>query len=210
MPPKAVVFDLGKVLVEFDYAIAASKLEPMCAVPAAELKAAMDQSPLLYRYETGLISTDQFFAEVQKHAGFRGDITAFGELFADIFTSIESMVALHSSVRSRGFPTYLFSNTNPLATQHIRQRFPFFDFFNGYVLSYEHGAMKPDPKLYEVVEKLARRRGPELLYIDDRPENIATGISRGWQSILHIRPEETIEAVRRTGILGKEQPGSAR
>ena len=36
-----------------------------------------------------------------------------------------------------------------------------------------------------------RRRGAKILYIDDRPENIATGKTRGWRTILHETPEKT-------------------
>ena len=40
--------------------------------------------------------------------------------------------------------------------------------------------MKPDAKIYEAMERMAGRRGSDLLYIDDRPENIAAGAKRGW------------------------------
>src|SRR5258708_22953605 len=100
------------------------------------------------------------------------------------------MVQPHGALRQRGLPTFIFSNTNDLAIRHIRQNFPFFANFDGYVLSYEHGAMKPDAKLYEVVEELAGRRGAEILYLDDRSENIATGAARVWQVILQESPEQ--------------------
>ena len=60
---------------------------------------------------------------------------------------------LHVAVRRKQIPLYIFSNTNELAITHIRRQFPFFGEFDGYILSYEHGAMKPDAKLYEVVER---------------------------------------------------------
>jgi HAD superfamily hydrolase (TIGR01509 family) len=101
------------------------------------------------------------------------------------------MIALHAALRARQFCTYVFSNTNELAVGHIRRAFPFFQDFDGYILSYEHKVMKPDAALYEVVEKLAGLRGPDLLYIDDRPENVATGTARGWRTILHTSPEDT-------------------
>ena len=95
------------------------------------------------------------------------------------------MVQLQAALRQRGLPAYVFSNTNELAVGHIRRSFPFYANFDGYILSYEHGAMKPDARLYEVVERQSGRRGAEILYLDDRPENIAAGAARGWQVILH-------------------------
>ena len=56
--------------------------------------------------------------------------------------------------------------------------------------------MKPSPAIYEVVEKAAGGRGAELLYIDDRVENVEQGAARGWQVVHHASPEETIPRVR--------------
>src|SRR5205823_13774720 len=105
----------------------------------------LDQSPLLCQFETAQIIRGRFFAEVQATTGFGGAIDEFSEFFADIFTPIEPMVALHSELRERGVPTYIFSNTNELAVAHIRRNYNFFGAFAGYILSYQHGAMKPDP-----------------------------------------------------------------
>ncbi len=58
------------------------------------------------------------------------------------------MIALHAELRGRGVPTYIFSNTNDLAIEHIRRNFPFFKNFVGYIYSYEIGAMKPDARIY--------------------------------------------------------------
>ena len=107
------------------------------------------------------------------------------------------MIALHAELRRRGIPTYIFSNTNDLAVEHIRRNFPFFKNFDGYIYSYEVGAMKPDAKIYEALEKLAGRRGADIVYLDDRPENVAGGAARGWQAILHETPEKSRAAVEK-------------
>jgi HAD superfamily hydrolase (TIGR01509 family) len=56
--------------------------------------------------------------------------------------------------------------------------------------------MKPDARIYEIVEVQLGMRGGELLFIDDRPENVEGGARRGWRSICHRTPEETIAAAR--------------
>jgi HAD superfamily hydrolase (TIGR01509 family) len=199
--PCAVIFDLGKVLLDFDYSIAIRRIQKQCSLSLEDLHALINQSPLLYRYETNLLTTAQFFAEVQTASGYCGDLGQFRQVFADIFSPIEPMIELHSQLRGAGVPTFIFSNTNELAIDHIRARFPFFSQFDGYVLSFEHGAMKPDAKIYEAMEEMSGKRGPDLLYIDDRPENIAAGQERGWQAILHQDPVRTRNAVAKTGLL---------
>ncbi len=198
---KAVVFDLGKVLLEFDYRIALRKIALRCKLPLLDIIQFITNDPLLLRYETGLVTSEQFFREICVITGFDGSRDEFAEFFGDIFTPIEPMIQLHAALRQRGFATYIFSNTNEMAISHIRKRFAFFGGFDGYVYSYEHQVMKPAAGLYEVVERLAGRRGSEILYIDDRPENVAAGAVRGWQVIHHTAPEISQAEVAKLGLL---------
>jgi len=198
---KTVVFDLGKVLVDFDYSIAARKIAARGKMPADEINYFISQSPLLFRYETGLMTTQQFYDEVCAATGFDGKPEEFGQCFADIFVPIPPMVQLQATLRRSGRLSYIFSNTNDLAVGHIRRNFPFFANFDGYILSYEHGAMKPNAKLYEVVERCCGHQGAEILYLDDRPENITAGAARGWQVILQESAEKTLAAIQILGLL---------
>lgn len=198
---RTIVFDLGKVLVDFDYGIAGRKLAARATMAAAELGRYLVGVPLIIQYETGLITTEQFFQQVRAASGYLGDLEEFAGLFADIFTPIEPMIQLQAELRQAGFPTFIFSNTNELAIRFLRQEFPFFRNFDGYILSYEHRSMKPDTKLYEVVEAQTGARGAEILYLDDRPENIAAGAARSWRVILQESPEQTWAAVRGLGLL---------
>jgi FMN phosphatase YigB (HAD superfamily) len=199
--PSIVVFDLGKVLVDFDYSIAARRIAARSSMPLEGLHSFLGQSPLLVQLENGQLTRQKFFDGVRDATGFRGTLEEFSGFFADIFTEIPPMIALHAELRRRGVPTYIFSNTNDLAVEHIRRNFPFFANFDGYILSYEIGTMKPDAAIYEALEKLAGRRGAEILYLDDRPENVAAGSARGWRTILHETPEQTRAIVEKLGLL---------
>lgn len=198
--PKAVVFDLGKVLVDFDYAIAAQRIAGRSTTSVDVVLSLIEQTPLLHRFETGRLTTEQFYQEVCRATGFAGSLEEFAVFFADIFSPIEPMVGLHATLRSVGIPTYIFSNTNTLAAQHIRNRFPFFANFDDYILSYEEGTMKPDMAIYEVVEQRTNLRGPDILYLDDRAENISAGAARGWRVILQENPARTAEQMRQFGL----------
>ncbi len=199
--PAIVVFDLGKVLVDFDYSLAGRRIATNASRSPAEVQAVLDHSPLLYRFETGLMSREEFYETVREQTGFRGSLQEFCNYFADIFTEMPEMTALHRELRSRNIPAYIFSNTNDLAIEHIRRAFPFFATFDGYIFSYEVGAMKPAARIYEAVEQLSGRRGAEVLYVDDRAENIAAGEARGWRTILQVSPATTWASIREAGLL---------
>lgn len=195
IPPKAVVFDLGKVLLEFDYQRAADILGPHSSLAPAALKQVIDQTPLLHRYETGLMTTAEFVGEVRTLTGYRGPEDLFHETFGDIFWEIPEMIQLQQRLRQRGIPTYIFSNTNELAVRKIRSRFPFFHHFDGYIFSHEVSSMKPDPRIYEALEQLTGLNGPDLIYLDDRRENVEAGAARGWRTVLHSDAAVTVPHV---------------
>jgi len=201
--PEAVVFDLGKVLVDFDYSIAARRISAAGKIPADEVQKFIDHSALLFQFETGQIDREQFFEQVRATTAFRGTIDDFSRIFADIFAPIEPMTQLHAQLREQNVPTFIFSNTNELAVGHIKKNFPFFSHFDGYIYSFEHGSMKPNPKLYEVVEQQTGLRSSAILYLDDRLENVAAGAARGWQTVLHETPEKSRAAVTAVGLLAQ-------
>jgi HAD superfamily hydrolase (TIGR01509 family) len=196
-----IVFDLGKTLVDFDYSIAAGRIASRCNPVADAAKFFSLHAALLTSYEMGLLTTIQFYEQIKAASGFCGTQVEFGEFFADIFAPIQPMIDLHAEFRKKKMATFVLSNTNDLAIEHIRKKFPFFNDFDGYVLSYEHGFMKPGSKLYEIVERASGRKGEEVCFIDDRPENVQTGAARGWKTILHEDPLKTREALKKFGLL---------
>jgi HAD superfamily hydrolase (TIGR01509 family) len=77
----------------------------------------------------------------------------------------------------------------------VRKSFAFYRLFTAEVLSYEVRSMKPDSRIYEAVERVSGFSRSDLLYLDDRPENIAAGESRGWQAWIHVDPVATVSHV---------------
>lgn len=195
------IFDLGKVLVDFDYSIAAQKIAARSSKAPEDLHAFLGSSPFLFEYESGRITRQKFYEAIRDAIGFHGSLEEFGSYFAKIFTAMPETIALHAELRGGGFKSYIFSNTNDLAIEHVRRDFPFFANFDGYILSYEVGAMKPQPGIYAAMEKMCGRKGTDLIYIDDRPENIEAGRAHGWQTILHESAAKTRAALVKPGVL---------
>jgi glucose-1-phosphatase len=189
---KAVVFDLGKVLVDFDYSIAGRRLATKSTRSASEVQGLLDHSSLLLRYESAEISSEQFYSEFCRQASYSGTFEEFAACFADIFTEISAMSGFQRELKKRGVPTFILSNTNDIAIGHVRRNFPFFGNFDGYVLSYEQKALKPHPPIYRATERMAGASGKDLVFIDDRVDNIEGAAALGWQTIQHRDPAETI------------------
>ena len=197
--PEVVVFDLGKVLLDFDYDIAIRRFSERSDAGIDKVHELINSS-VQYDYESGKITTDDFFAYVKDGAGFQGARSEFIDFFSDIFSPMEIMLKFFKQVKAAGIPTCVFSNTNEIAIQYISKQYPFYSCFDFYVLSFQEKGMKPDEPIYRVVEKKTMKSGESILYIDDRLENIETGSRLGWQTIL--QDDEVCSVAKAEKLLG--------
>lgn len=81
----------------------------------------------------------------------------------------------------------------------VRQQFIPTDVnFSPVIISAEVGCMKPDPKIYEIAEEKSGFKGDEILFIDDKPENLAEAARHGWQTFRfeYNNPEESAAKLR--------------
>ena len=198
---RIVAFDIGKVLLDFDYGIFVNRMAPRTNMDESALNTYLNQSPLLAKYESGQISSSEFTKIVQQETGFEGLESEFSEFFEEIFTPISDVIEMHRVIAEGGMSTYTFSNTNEMAVRHMSRAYDFWPRFDGHVLSYEVEALKPETKMYEFFERVAGCHGGEIVYVDDRPENIEAGRARGWKVIQQYTPEETRLALVDFGIL---------
>ena len=194
-PEKAIVFDLGNVLLSFDFQIAANKIAQNAQMGADDIVKLIDQSKLLHQFERGEISSKAFYKTIAVATQYEKDFDHFQLDFSNIFEEIHPMIEFFRHLKNNGFKVVLFSNTNEMATEFIRKRYKFFEEFDAIFLSYQHGLMKPTPALYRIVEHSLKHTGRELFFIDDRSENIEAALGLGWSGIIHAAPETTKNAV---------------
>ena len=200
MKTTAVVFDLGGVLVDVDSEKALRELRNHCTSPGYTPDLAGTQR-LVRAFECGELATRAFYDAVCRHERLSMDLARFREAYCDIFSPVEDMIAAHDALSRARLATYIFSNTSELHFDRIRAQHAFMTGFTGYILSYELGCMKPDARAYAAVEEMAGCRGSELVYIDDRPENVAAGVERSWRSIHHTSPQATVATLRKMDLL---------
>src|SRR5947209_448307 len=110
---KAILFDLGKVLIHFDFAIAYQALEKLCPHPATEIRRRLAATDLVQRFETGLVEPREFVAETSRLLDLSVTFEDYRRLFGSIFSDIlipESML----EALARRYRLVLLSNTNAL------------------------------------------------------------------------------------------------
>lgn len=181
---KFVYFDLGNVLVHFDHDIAVHNVAQLVGREASVVKQALFTSGLQDRLETGLITSDEFLAEVVQTFEYQLPSAPLLEAISAIFHPNDSMIVLLDQLKRAGVPMAVLSNTcEPHWLWLLRQNWSVMHgWFDFYVLSYEARSMKPDEGIYKVSEQRSGRLPGQLFFTDDRADNIAAARSRGWKT----------------------------
>src|SRR5438552_1297883 len=84
MPIEAILFDLGKVLVDFDLDPMLGKLTACCSKPDEFRRVFLD-TQLAYRYESGAITTQEFYDHLCRFGGLRMNADAFRSTWSSMF-----------------------------------------------------------------------------------------------------------------------------
>lgn len=186
MPAAAYLFDIGKVIIHFDFGRTVAAVADRCSAgpPSALLEMVTD---LTIQLELGELTPDDFVSSACQRVGFTGDPAEFRAAFEDVFELNQPMVEFIEKQYAAGIPLYLLSNTNGIHVPFFTWRYPVFSLFSAAIYSHEVGCMKPDRKIYEIaIERLSLSPG-ETVYIDDMAENCAAGRESGLQAICYDR-----------------------
>ncbi len=183
---KVVLFDLGNVLVDFDFNLAAKRIVHFCAKSPEQIFDLLFDSPPTALFESGKIEPLDFFTKVKETLGLSLSYEAFVPIWNEIFFLSAKNRAVYSLVNrlSQNYKTALISNINILHYQYLKERFPVFNVFGQIFLSYELGLAKPDPRIYEKALGSLGALAEEVFYTDDRPELVESARALGIKSFV--------------------------
>ena len=172
------LFDIGRVLLDFDFESSlASLVPPGCDDPHGRLSRLLERKD---EFEAGTVDPETYVNWALEVLGSEADHHAFRHAWQQIFTPNEPMWHEVRRLADAGHRLILFSNTNAIHCPWMFEAFPEFSHFHGAVLSFEVGAIKPHPPIYQHALDVHGLNPGETLYIDDLPENISTGRQFGF------------------------------
>jgi glucose-1-phosphatase len=197
---RTLIFDLGKVIVPFDFGRGYRAMEEICGMAAADIPKRIGSTDLVIRFETGLVSPEDFVAELTALLGLRVNYDQFCELWSSIFLP-ETLIpdAMLESL-GRRYRMLLLSNTNALHFSVIRERYPFVRHFDELVLSHEVKAMKPSPVIYREAIARAGCRAEECFFTDDIAAYVEGARKEGIDAVQFVSLEKLQEDMRARGI----------
>ena len=163
---KAILFDLGNVLVQFDFQRWYRALESFSPYDAAAMRRRVAATDLVERFETGLIEPPDFVAQLSEILELGMDYAGFCRLWSSIFTDPLVPEAMLEGLAAR-YRLVLLSNTNAIHFKMIRANYPLLRHFHQRILSYEVHAMKPRREIFQAALECCGCRPEECFYTDD-------------------------------------------
>src|SRR6476646_11756925 len=170
---KTVIFDLGKVIVPFDFSRGYRALAQLCSYAPEEIPKRIGSTDLVLRFESGQVSPEQFVEQLCQILDLRMEYSHFCRIWSSIFlphTLIpENML---EGLRKR-YRLLLLSNTNAIHFGMVRENYPLLRHFDDFILSHEVGALKPNPRISADAIARAQCAPSECFFTDDIPEYVA-------------------------------------
>ncbi len=196
---KAVIFDLGNVLVNYDVKKAARRFSEAGGISQLRIWAHFFLSKFEQAYTRGEISTREFYREACRIFKKPVSYKTFKHYWNDIFWENPGMEKLLVRIKKH-YPLYLISNTNALHYTHIKKEFKLLRHFARKFPSHEVGARKPDLKIYRRVLKKIGLRPEETVFIDDMKSFIEGARKAGMHAIRFKGRPRLVKDLRNLGI----------
>lgn len=188
VPVKYIVFDLGKVLIDFSYVDFFALLRER-DVLADKVEDFLLQARL-HDYEQGHLTCDDFLAAMNRLLARPLAQEQLVQAWNGLFTPIPEMLVLAGKLKNH-YPVYLLSNIGRLHWEFLLSTFELDAYCHDRLASFEAGAMKPAATIYQAAQQRFALEPEHTLFIDDKSENIRGAIACGWQGFVHSTPAAT-------------------
>ena len=197
---ETIIFDMGKVLIPFDFARGYRALAPFSKFTAEQIPQELSKTDLVSRFESGQIEPIPFFEELRNT--LKADLTY--EDFSRIWTCIflpdtlipESFV---QTLKDR-YRVMVLSNTNAIHFEMVTVAYPILKHFHHFVLSHEVGAMKPEPKIYHTAIANAQCPADRCFFTDDIPAYVEGARKAGLNAEQFLGFEKLQDDLKRYGV----------
>ena len=197
---RAIIFDIGRVLVRLDIAGAMGGLAGSISLTPQETWAAIEHDPRWRDWQEGRMSPRDW----QLHMCRRLGVNLTFEQFSDIWNRVlDPTPVLDSAFLARLSKRYclaVLSNTDPIHVAHFEANYPFVRLFPVRVYSCRVGSSKPSPVIYYHALREVNALPEETMFIDDMHENVVAAASLGINAFHFTSADELLAEFSRLGL----------
>jgi len=197
---RAIIFDIGRVLVRVDVARAMQGLVSGTGLSPAELWSAIEKDPRWSDWQEGRIAPRDWYLHLAERLG--GGLTF--EKFTEVWNRALDPVPIHEDAffkpLSKRYRLALLSNTDPIHVQYLEATYSFFAFFPVRIYSCAVGASKPSPLIYREALRALKVKAEDAVYIDDIPAYVNAAQRLGMGGIQFRSPAQLASDLKSFGI----------
>jgi glucose-1-phosphatase len=197
----ALLFDIGRVVIDIDFNKAVTCWASHAGCEPADLMGRFARDDIYQRHETGSIDDAEFFAGLRSSLGIDLSDAQFLQGWNAIFAG--EMPGIGSLLTRAGakVPLYAFSNTNNAHVEHFSQAYAeVLGHFREIFLSSAIGLRKPDAAAYDHVVRAIGVPAQRIVFFDDLAENIDGARARGLTAVHVTSPDDVAQALAALGF----------
>ena len=151
--------------------------------PAKALFAAVDLHQMNLDIDAGALFRETIYDWAERYPDWASEVRMWYDRWDELASPrIEGSIALQRALRVKGVPVFALTNFGKHSFEEALPKLDFLSEFDRTYVSGVMGVIKPDPRIYEMVEQDCGIAPQGLLFVDDKPENIAAAGARGWRT----------------------------
>ena len=199
---KAILFDLGNVVVRFDPAIVERGYASRGKITSGQVVEYIMDSSNMNGYMEGKLTSSQFY--MRTRSIFKLDLRyhEFYDIWNSMFYPYPEMEELIKKIKD-AYPAIklvLISNTNEAHYEFLVKKYKVLELLDGHILSHVVGKQKPDTLIFTKAMELAGSIPKNTFYTDDRLELIEAARVMGIRAHQFIGHEELRVHLEKYGI----------
>src|SRR5580700_8439249 len=197
---RAIIFDIGRVLVRVDVARAMQGLASGSALSPSELWTAIEKDPRWPDWQEGRIAPRDWYLHLNKRLGGNLTFEQFTEVWNRALDPIPIQEDAFIEKLSKLYRLALLSNTDPIHVRHMEATYSFFSFFPTRIYSCSVGASKPNPLIYREALGALKVQAQEAVYIDDIAVYVEAAQRLGMSGIQFQSPAQLAADLKSLGV----------
>jgi len=201
VPVKAVVFDLGGVLIDWDPRYLYRKLLGDEAA-VEEFLATVCTPAWNAEQDRGRPFAEGVAELVERHPAQAAAIAAYHQRWAEMLGGeIPGSVEVLAELRAAGVPVYALTNWSAETFGIARERFEFLEWFDGVLVSGEERMIKPDPAIFRLLLDRFGLDSEATFYVDDSEPNVEAAGRLGFDTVRFTGPEQLRRDLAARGMI---------
>jgi glucose-1-phosphatase len=197
---RAVIFDIGRVLIRVDVASAMSGLGSDPSLSPAETWAALEKDPRWPDWQEGRVSPRDWHLHVAKRLGTSLTFEQFTEAWNRALDPKPLQDISLFEKLAKDYRLALLSNTDPIHVAHMEPNYDFFRFFSRRIYSCGVGASKPNPLIYREALRACKVQAGEAVYTDDILAYVEAAQRLGMAGIHYLSPDQLVQDLAKVGV----------